>query len=127
MSNLCKKTSQKLNALALVSSFMDLPKYWVIMKVYINSQFGYCLLVWIMHSQSINKKISHIHKPALRTAFQDKFSTLENLLDKDQAVKIHVRNLQVPVTEMLKVKNGIAPKIINDISKLSKPTYNLRN
>ena len=28
---------------------------------------------------------------------------------------------------MFKVKNGIAPKIITDMFKLSNPTYNLRN
>ena len=56
MSNLCKKTSQKFDALARVSSFMDLTKRSVIMKAYINSQFGYCPLVWMMHSQSIINK-----------------------------------------------------------------------
>ena len=43
------------------------------------------------------------------------------------AVKIYVRYLQVLLTEMFKVKNGIAPKIIGDIFKLFNPTYNLRN
>ena len=40
-SNLCKKTSQKLNALARISSFMDLPKRRIIISAYSNSQFGY--------------------------------------------------------------------------------------
>ena len=39
----------------------------------------------------------------------------EKLLEKDKVVKIHVRNLQVLVTEMFKVKNNIAPKITSDI------------
>ena len=43
------------------------------------------------------------------------------------AVKIYVRYLQVLLTEMFKVKNGIAPKIIGGIFKLFNPTYNLRN
>ena len=45
MSNQSKKASQKLNALACISSLMDLPKRWVIMEAYINSQYGYCQLV----------------------------------------------------------------------------------
>ena len=44
-----------------------------------------------------------------------KFSSFENLLEKDETVKIHVKNLQVLVTKMFKVKNGIAPKLISDI------------
>ena len=123
MSNLCKTASQILKTLARVSSFMDLPKRRLVMKAYINSQFGYCPLVWMMHSRSISSKINRVHERALRIVYKDKFSSFENLLEKDKAVKIHVRNLQVLVTEMFKVKNGIASKIIIDIFKLSNPTY----
>ena len=34
--------------------------------------------------------------------------------------------LQVLVTEIYKVKNGIAPDIMNDIFELQNPLYNLR-
>ena len=61
------------------------------------------------------------------TTDKDKTSSFENLLEKDKAVKIHARNLQILVTEMFKIKNGLAPKIISDIFKLSNPTYNLKN
>ena len=127
MSNLCKKASQKLHALARISSFIGLPQRWVIMKACFNSQFGYCPLVWMIHCRSINNKINRVHERRLRIVCKDKFSSFENLLEKDKTVKIQVRNLQVLVTEMLKVKNGIAPKIISDIFKLSNPTYNLRS
>ena len=71
MSNLCKKASPKLNALALISSFMDFPKRRVIMKAYTNSQFGHCPLIWTMHSQSINNKINSVYEQALRIAYKD--------------------------------------------------------
>ena len=57
---------------------------------------------------------------------KDKFYPFKNLLEKDTAAKIHVRNLQVLVTEMFKAKNCTTPKIISGIFKLSNPTYNLR-
>ena len=80
----------------------------------------------MMHSRSINNKMNRIHECALRTVYKVTFSSFENFLEKDKAVKIHVRNLQVLLTEMFKVKNGLASKIISDIFKLSNPTYNLR-
>ena len=83
---------------------MDLPKRRAIMKAYINSQFNYCPLVWMMHSLSINNKVNLVHERALRIVHKDKFFSFENLLEIDKAVKIHVRNLQVLVTEMLKSK-----------------------
>ena len=106
--------------------FMYLPKRRVVMKAYINLQFGYCPLVSIMHSRSINNKINRIHERALRIAYKDKFATFEKLLEKSEAVKIHGRNLQVLGTETFKVKNNIAPKVICDIFKLSNPTCNLK-
>ena len=81
----------------------------------------------MIHSQSINNKISRIHKQALSIVCRDKFSTFENILEKDNKVKIHIRNLQDLVTEMLKAKNGIASKIISKIFKIFNSTYNLRN
>ena len=76
-----------------ISSSVDLPECWVIMKAYINSQFGYFPLVWMMQSRSINNKINHIHEWTPRIVYKDKFSTFENLLEKDKAVKIYVPNL----------------------------------
>ena len=92
MSNLCKKTSQKLTAVRRIFSYMDLPRCQVIRKVYMNSQFDYRPSVWMMHSQSINYKIKHIHERLLKIVYEGKLSTCENLLEKDKAVKIHFRN-----------------------------------
>ena len=35
--------------------------------------------------------------------------TFKDLLDKDKAVSIHIRNLQILVTEIVKVKIGESP------------------
>ena len=55
------------------------------------------------------------------------FSTFDNLVEKHKAVQIHVTNLQLLGTKMFQIKNGIAPKLLNDITKVSNPTYDLRN
>ena len=46
-------------------------------------------------------------KMALRIVYQDDTLTFEELLNKDNFVKIHIQNLQVLATEIFKVKNGI--------------------
>ena len=45
ISNLCKKVSTKLHALARVSNFMRHGKLRLLMKAFIESQFSYCPLV----------------------------------------------------------------------------------
>ena len=54
-------------------------------------------------------------------------TTFENLLLIDNSVSIHHKNLQVLATETYKIKNKIAPEIMNDILLESSIIYNLRN
>ena len=65
VNNLCTKASQKLSALCRVSSFMSTGQKRIIMKAFINSQFGYCPSVWMNHKK-INNRINRIHERALR-------------------------------------------------------------
>ena len=115
LNNICKKASQKLNALARISSYMDIQKRRAIMKSFITTQFSYCTLVWMFHSRKLNNKINTIHERALRIAYCDKHSTFQQLLEKDNSVSIHHRNLQVLATEMFKVNMNLSPDFMNDI------------
>ena len=87
------------------------------MKAFITSQFSYCPLIWMFHSRNLNNKINRIHERALRLVYQNNLSFSE-LLDLDNSVTVHQKNLQVLVTEIYKVKNGIASEITKDIFKL---------
>ena len=126
VNNSCTKASQKPSALCTVSSFMSTGQKRIIMKAFINSQFGYCPLVWMNDNRKINNRINRIHERALRVVYNDDNATFEQLLEKDNAVKIHDRNLQVLATEMLKVKLGIAPVIMNNVFRILKNDYNTR-
>ena len=72
VNNLCKKACQKLNALVRLAPFMNVDKKRMIMKAFIESQFGYCPLVWMFHSRSLNNKINRIQERALRITYNDK-------------------------------------------------------
>ena len=126
VSKICKKASQKLNALARVSSYMDIHKKKLLMKSFITSQFGYCPLIWMFHSRTLNNKINAIHERALRITFKDSTSNFEELLSKDNSVSIHHRNLQVLAIEMFKIKNKMAPELLNEIFQEKTASYNLR-
>ena len=127
INNICDKASQKLNALARVSSYMDLHKRKLIMKAFIHSQFGYCPLVWMNHSRTLNNRINRIQERALRVVYNDKTSTFNELLERDKSVTIHSRNLQILATELYKVKHGLSPKIMNNVFPMNPSIYNLRN
>ena len=82
VNRLYKKASLKLNALARIAPFMNVSKKRIIMKSFIESQFGYCALIWMFHSRGLNNKINRIHERALRITYNDKYHHTESYLLK---------------------------------------------
>ena len=96
------------------------------MKAFIESQFGYCPLVWMFHSRSLNNKINRIHERALRITYNDKSSSFQNLLEKDNSVTIHHRNIKILATETYKFLQGLSPPLMNEIFVERNNNYSLR-
>ena len=90
VSSVCNKVN--LNALARISQFMDKEKLRLLMKAFIEPQFGYCPMIWMHHNRTINNRINKLHERALRLVYKDYISSFEELLLKD--FTIHHRNLQ---------------------------------
>ena len=111
----CKKVNQKLHPFARVSKFFSKKKLRVIMKASIMSQFSYCPLVLMCHSRTLNNKINKLHERTLRLVYDHRQSTFAELLNIDNSVTIHHKNLQVHATELYKVRHGLAPELMNDI------------
>ena len=126
VNNLCKKACQKLNALARLAPYMNVEIRRIIMKAFIESQFGYCLLVWMFHSRGINKKINRIHERSLRITYNNKSSSFQDLLDKDNSVTIHHRNIRTLAIETFKVLHGLSPPLLNEVFVERNCNYNLR-
>ena len=83
---LCKRASEKLYNLAPITPFMDLKQRRNIMKVFVESQFGYCPLVWMFHSRGLDNKINCLHTRALKLTCKHKSSPFQELLEKGNSV-----------------------------------------
>ena len=79
------------------------------MKAFIEAQFGYCPLVWMFLSRGINNKINRIHERALRITYNNKSSSFQYLLDKDNSVAIHHRNIRTLAIETFKHSTRLFP------------------
>ena len=113
---LCKKASKKLHALARISCYMDTEKLKQVMQAFVLSHFGYWPLVWMFCDRTLNHRINHIHERALRFAYKDYQTDFESLLEQRNLVSIHVKNLQLLMTEIYKTKSGLSPPFMKDIS-----------
>ena len=99
------------------------------MNAFINSQFGYCPLVWMLHSRKLNTRINRIHERALRVVYNDMVSSFDELLLRNNSVSIHVRNIQLLAVELYKVANGLSPEIMSHVFPVKEnqryPTKNI--
>ena len=109
---LCKKASQKLNALSRVAYQSDLNQRKFLLNVFITSQFFYAPFVWMFHSCKQRHHISRIHEKALRVVYKDYSSSFNELIERENPCKLHDRKLQKLVTEIFTVKINLAPEIM---------------
>ena len=81
-----------------------------------------------VYSRTLNKKINRLHERCLRITYNDNTSPFVDLLEIDNSVSVHHRNIQVLATELYKFVNGLSPKLVSDCFKLNNMTvYNTRN
>ena len=113
--NKWKKAGRKLSALTRICKFMSLERHRTLMKSFIESQFGYCPLVWMFCGRKSNNRINHLHEKALRTVYNNNQSSSENLLRKDRSVSIHHGNIRSFAIEIYKVKNNMSTPIMSEL------------
>ena len=130
LTEICKKASAKVTALARMVKIIPFEKKRILMKAFIESQFSYCSLLWMFCSRKMNRRINYIHERALRLVYEDNSSSFEELLIKDNSVCNHHRNLQRVAIEMFKIKHNLCPQIVQEMfsimgnSKFHRPNVN---
>ena len=67
------------------------------------AQFNYSPLIWMCHNRRHKNKINRLHERLLRLICNDKRSSFEDLLERDNSVSVHHKNLQALAIEMFKV------------------------
>ena len=67
-----------------------------------------------------------IHERALRIAYKDYENDFGFLLERSKSVPIHVRNLQLLMTEIYKTKCGRNPPLMKEIFMQRNISYSLR-
>ena len=81
---------------------MDTEKLEELMRAFVLSQFNYCPLVWMLFDITMNRKMNHVHEGSLRIAYKDYKSDFGSPLGQSNLISIHVRNLQLLMTEVFK-------------------------
>ena len=115
ISLLCAKANRKLSALPRISYYLTFHQKATLIKAFFESQFRYCSLTWMFHSQKSNNKINFLHEIALGIIYNDQISSFQERLDKDNSFTVHHFNIQSLAIEMFRVINNIAGTIIGNL------------
>ena len=78
-------------------------------------------------SRTLNHRINRLHERALRIAYDDYSSDFEELLEKDDTIPVHKRNLRTLAIEMYKISNNLSPPFMRDMMTEICVPYNTRS
>ena len=127
ISDICKKVGRKISTLARVTPYMGIAKKRILTNAFFTLHFSYFSLVWMCHSLANNNKMNRLDERCFLIVYNDKQSSLDELLEIDGSVLIHLRSIQVLATEMYKLIKNLSPPVMNRIFKLNSDIrYNLR-
>ena len=73
------------------------------MKAFIEFQFENCPLIWMFCAINLNNRINHLLEMSLRIVYNDYESSFQELLELDNSVSVHHRNIRLLAVELFKV------------------------
>ena len=123
--NLVRQAQYELYALQRIRKFLTIEKAKILDNAFIDSQFNYAPLIWMLCRKTLYSKIQKIHHNTLKVVYgiDDSY---KNLLFSSNSVSIHQRHLRFLVTEMFKSISQINPEFMWSFFKPKELSYNLR-
>ena len=80
----------------------------------------------MFYDRTSNHRINPIHERALRFAYKDYQTGFGSLLEQRNLESIHVKNLQLLMTEIYKTRSDLSPPFMKDIFVDRNTGYDLR-
>ena len=93
---------------------------------FFTGHISYCPLIWTFCSRQSNHVINKLQEQILRIIYNDCVSSFE-LLEMSNESKIHIKNINVIMTEIYKFLNDLSLPIMNGIFQKQEKYYSLRN
>jgi hypothetical protein len=127
ITEMCRKASSQVRALARLSGMLDIESKFMIFNAFIVSNFMYCPLIWHMCSISDSKKIEKVQERALRYVLNDFNDTYYNLLQRTSKSTLYLTRLRFLAMEIFKVLNDMSPMYMKNLFIKKQTIYKLRD
>ena len=127
ISQICIKASQQLAVLKRIGKVLTKQVKLMIYKSFIMSNFNQCPIAWHFCNQSSVNKMEKIQERALRFICDDFESHLQDLLQKNGVLPLHISRMKLIAREVFKTVNNIAPSYLHGLISLKPYTYDFRS
>ena len=124
--NICQ-TSRQINALRRISKFLNQQCRETVYTSFINANFGYCPLVWMLCGKCNLRKIEKLQERALRIVYQDSKLDYGSLIGKGGQLSLRMNMIRVLSIEIYKYVKGTNPDYLNEMFSLSNSHYDFCN
>ena len=125
VTTLCRKFSQKFHALARICRCIDTGKLQHLTETFF--YLSYCNTVWLFFDRTLNHRINPVHERALRIKLKENRHDFGLLLEEPKSIPVHIRSLQLLMTEIYKTKSNLNPPFLREIFREHDISYNLRH
>ena len=92
-SNVCKKASQRIEAITLLRNLIPTEAKLYLYKAAIILHLTYCLLVWHFCRASDTRRLERVQERGPSDVFKDKLSSYQQLLEKAKIPTLYNRRL----------------------------------
>ena len=109
---LCRNAQYKLHALRRIRKYLSLEKAKMLGNAFIDSQFNYASLIWMLCRKRLYLKMQKIHHKTLKVIYQSN-KTYDELLELIETVSIQQWHLRFLVPEVDKSTSYLNPKFMS--------------
>ena len=111
INNLCRNASYKLYALRRIRKYLTQDQAKRLYNAFINSQFNYAPVIWMLCRKNQYLKIRKVHHEALKVVFNSD-NGYDELLQMSNEISIHHKYLHALKCEVLKRLNISNPEFM---------------
>ena len=85
-----------------MAKLLSFNKRRTLLKVFLETQFKYCPIVWMFHSRHTNKKVNRLHERSLKSIYNDDVSTFDQRFALNKSFCTHYQNIKRLLIEIYK-------------------------
>ena len=116
ISSCLKQAAAKMNSIIRLGNFLSKNQKKILCYSYVLSYFKYCPIVCHFGYISNIHKIEKLHERVIRIIHSDYNTDYFTLLNRLSLRTLYARRLENICIEIYKIKNGLNPKYMNDLT-----------